>query len=33
VTRARGIVEAMGARLIGPEDVREKLGLQKRMPR
>ena len=33
VTRARGIIEAMGARLIGPEDVREKLGLQKRMPR
>ena len=33
VTRARGIIEAMGARLIGPEDLREKLGLQKRMPR
>jgi len=33
VTRARGIIEAMGARLMGPDDVREKLGLQKRMPR
>ena len=33
VTRARGIIEAMGASLIGPEQVREKLGLQKRMPR
>lgn len=33
VTRARGIVEAMGATLIGPDQVREKLGLQKRMPR
>jgi len=33
VTRARDIVEAMGAKLIGPEAVREKLGLQKRMPR
>jgi len=33
VTRARGIVESMGAKLIGPEAVREKLGLQKRMPR
>lgn len=33
VTRARGIIEAMGARLMGPEQVREKLGLQKRMPR
>ena len=33
VTRARGIIEGMGVRLIGPEDVREKLGLQKRMPR
>ena len=33
VTRARGIIEGMGAKLIGPEDVREKLGLQKRMPR
>ncbi len=33
VTRARGIIEGMGAKLIGPEQVREKLGLQKRMPR
>jgi uncharacterized protein (DUF849 family) len=33
VTRARGIIEGMGAQLIGPRDVREKLGLQKRMPR
>ena len=32
VTRARGIIEGMGAKLIGPEQVREKLGLQKRMP-
>ncbi|MEP1765230.1 MAG: 3-keto-5-aminohexanoate cleavage protein [Sulfitobacter sp.] len=33
VTRARGIVESMGVTLIGPQAVREKLGLQKRMPR
>jgi uncharacterized protein (DUF849 family) len=33
VTRARGIIEAMGATLIGPDQVREKLDLQKRMPR
>jgi uncharacterized protein (DUF849 family) len=33
VTRARGIIEAMGASLIGPARVREKLGLQKRMPK
>ncbi len=33
VTRARGIIEGMGASLIGPDQVREKLGLQKRMPR
>ncbi|MBB3992925.1 uncharacterized protein (DUF849 family) [Sulfitobacter undariae] len=33
VTRARGIIEAMGAKIIGPDAVREKLGLQKRMPR
>lgn len=33
VTRARGIIEGMGAKLMGPEQVREKLGLQKRMPR
>ena len=33
VTRARGIIEAMGATLMSPAQVREKLGLQKRMPR
>ena len=33
VTRARGIIEGMGASLIGPQAVREKLSLQKRMPR
>lgn len=33
VTRARGIIEAMGARLIGPAEVRTRLGLEKRMPR
>ncbi|MEH6831300.1 MAG: 3-keto-5-aminohexanoate cleavage protein [Sulfitobacter sp.] len=33
VARARGIIEGMGASLIGPAQVREKLGLQKRMPR
>jgi uncharacterized protein (DUF849 family) len=33
VTRARGIIEGMGATLIGPEQVRENLGLQKRIPR
>jgi len=32
VTRARGIIEGMGAKLIGPAQVREKLGLQKRSP-
>ena len=32
VTRARGIIEGMGASLIGPAQVREKLSLQKRMP-
>jgi len=32
VTRARGIVEAMGARVMGPEAVRETLGLVKRDP-
>ena len=30
VARAKGIVEGMGARLMSPEDVRRKLGLQKR---
>jgi len=33
VTRARGIIEGMGARIIGPQEVREKLGLIKRAPR
>ena len=32
VTRARGIIEAMGARIIGPDAVRKKLGLTKRAP-
>ncbi len=32
VERARGIIEGMGARLLGPEEVRAKLGLTKRMP-
>ncbi|MEM7271103.1 MAG: 3-keto-5-aminohexanoate cleavage protein [Pseudomonadota bacterium] len=32
VERAVGIVEAMGARVIGPQDVRDKLGLEKRAP-
>ena len=30
VARARTIVEAMGSQVMGPADVREKLGLQKR---
>ncbi len=33
VERAVGIVERMGARVIGPEEVRKKLGLTKRAPR
>lgn len=33
VERARGIIESMGARLIGPAQVRENLGLQKRAPK
>ena len=33
VERAKGIIEAMGARVIGPEEVRRKLNLTKRMPR
>ena len=33
VERAVGIVERMGARVIGPQEVREKLGLVKRAPR
>ena len=32
VTRARGIIEGMGARIIGPDEVRKKLGLTKRAP-
>lgn len=32
VERAVGIIEGMGARVIGPEDVRQKLGLTKRAP-
>ncbi|MTJ05967.1 MAG: 3-keto-5-aminohexanoate cleavage protein [Sediminimonas qiaohouensis] len=32
VERAVGIIERMGARIIGPEDVRKKLGLTKRAP-
>ena len=33
VTRAVGIIEGMGARVIGPDEVREKLGLVKRAPK
>ncbi|SHH73713.1 3-keto-5-aminohexanoate cleavage protein [Marivita hallyeonensis] len=33
VERAVGIVEGMGARVLGPEEVRAKLGLTKRAPR
>ncbi len=33
VERAASIIENMGARVIGPEDVRAKLGLTKRAPR
>ncbi len=33
VERAVGIIEAMGARVIGPDEVREKLKLEKRAPR
>ncbi|QFT94376.1 3-keto-5-aminohexanoate cleavage enzyme [Roseovarius sp. THAF9] len=32
VARAKEIIERMGARVIGPEDVRKKLGLTKRAP-
>ncbi|WP_299925691.1 3-keto-5-aminohexanoate cleavage protein [uncultured Pelagimonas sp.] len=32
VTRARGVIEGMGARVIGPDEVRAKLGLTKRAP-
>ena len=33
VQRARGIIESLGARVIGPQEVRDKLGLTKRAPR
>ena len=33
VERARGVIEGMGARVIGPAEVREKLGLVKRAPK
>ena len=33
VERARSIIENMGARVIGPQEVREKLGLTKRAPK
>ena len=33
VSRARTIIENMGARVIGPDEVRAKLGLTKRNPR
>jgi len=33
VARARTIIEAMGARIIGPDEVRKNLGLTKRLPR
>jgi uncharacterized protein (DUF849 family) len=33
VERAAGIIERMGARVIGPEAVRERLQLEKRAPR
>ena len=33
VEKARGIIEALGARVIGPEEVRQKLKLTKRTPR
>ena len=33
VAKARGIIEAMGAKVIGPQAVRDKLGLTKRAPR
>ena len=32
VERAANIIENMGARLIGPQEVRDKLGLTKRAP-
>jgi uncharacterized protein (DUF849 family) len=33
VERAVGIVENMGAKVIGPDAVREKLGLKKQAPK
>ncbi|MCB1449784.1 MAG: 3-keto-5-aminohexanoate cleavage protein, partial [Nitratireductor sp.] len=33
VERAVNVIENMGARVIGPEEVRKKLGLVKRAPR
>ncbi len=33
VEKARGIIEALGARVIGPEEVRQKLKLAKRTPK
>jgi uncharacterized protein (DUF849 family) len=32
VERAKGVIEGMGARVIGPDEVRSKLGLTKRAP-
>ena len=32
VERAAGSIETLGARVIGPEEVRDKLGLTKRAP-
>ncbi|NDR57294.1 3-keto-5-aminohexanoate cleavage protein [Aliiruegeria sabulilitoris] len=32
VERARGIIEGMGAQVVGPEAVRQRLGLEKRAP-
>jgi uncharacterized protein (DUF849 family) len=32
VDRAVGIIEGIGARVIGPDDVRARLGLTKRAP-
>jgi len=32
VTRARAIIEGLGARVMGPDAVRRKLGLTKRAP-
>jgi uncharacterized protein (DUF849 family) len=33
VARAKEIIERMGARVIGPDEVREKLGLTKQAPK